>query len=91
MRIHALADARAWQYRTVVGPGRIVNQKIDPLLPRRRTDPVSARDKREQSTTSVAGETWGTMVPGAAPDIPASEMRTMSLTPAYASFVAIGR
>ena len=41
--------------------------------------------------TAASGETCSTMVPKAVPLMRASEMRTMSFTPARASFVGIGR
>jgi len=41
--------------------------------------------------TAASGETCSTIVPYAVPLMRASEMRTMSLTPARASFAGIGK
>ena len=41
--------------------------------------------------TADSGVMCSTMVPNAVPLIRASEIRTMSLTPARASFIGIGR
>ena len=41
--------------------------------------------------TAASGATCSTIEPNAVPDMRASEMRTMSFTPACASFFGIGR
>ena len=41
--------------------------------------------------TAASGATCSTIEPKAVPDMRASEIRTMSLTPACASFFGIGR
>lgn len=68
-----------------------LDQQVQPLVPYRQADTVTVLHRGERSADGGFGAICSTIVPKAVPDIRASEMRTMSFTPARASFFGIGR
>ena len=67
------------------------HEKIEGALLHAEADAVARAHQAEGAAAAASGATWSTMVPKAVPLMRASEMRTMSVTPARRSFSGIGR
>ena len=76
---------------TAAGQHIICHQKIQPSLLHRQAYPIAALNQSKRATRRRLGVMCSTMVPNAVPDMRQSLMRTMSFTPARASFCGIGR
>ncbi len=65
--------------------------QFDASLTHAQRDDVACLNETQRTARGGVRETCSTIVPNAVPLMRASETRTMSLTPARASFLGIGR